>query len=69
MDDRRRAMSWDQPVWLLKIGRTLREQGERTAVAPRLPRAVLAALDRLAASERERQQAQHEQDERRRRSG
>jgi hypothetical protein len=66
MDDRRRAMPWDEPVWLMKIGRTLREQGERTAVAPRLPRAVQAALDRLAASERE---CQQEQDERRQRRG
>lgn len=62
-------MSRDQPVWLLKIGKTLREQGEQTAVSTELPGALKEALDRLAASEQQLQRDLHRPDGRRRRSG
>ena len=48
-------MTRDQPVWLLKIGKILRERGERTA-SQRLPKTLQEALERLAASERQREQ-------------
>ena len=47
-------MTRDQPVWLLKIGEKLRERGERTA-SQRLPITLQEALERLAASERQRE--------------
>ena len=59
----------DQPVWLWKLGRKLREQGGRTAVPSQLPSAIQAALDRLAVSERQRDEHEQEQSEPRRRSG
>lgn len=48
-------MTRDQPVWLLKIGKKLRERAERTA-SQRLPKTLQEALERLAASERQRKQ-------------
>jgi hypothetical protein len=48
-------MTRDQPVWLLKIGKKLRERGEQTA-SQRLPKTLQEALERLAASERQREQ-------------
>ena len=48
-------MTLNQPVWLLKIGKKLRERGERTA-SQRLPETLQEALERLAASERQREQ-------------
>jgi hypothetical protein len=47
-------MTRDQPVWLLKIGKILRERGERTASLG-LPKTLQEALERLAASERQRE--------------
>jgi hypothetical protein len=48
-------MTREQPVWLLKIGKKLRERGERTA-SQRLPKTLQDALERLAASERQSEQ-------------
>ena len=48
-------MTRDQPVWLLKIGKKLRERAERTG-SERLPTTLQEALERLAASERQRKQ-------------
>ena len=50
-------MTRDQPVWLQKIGKKLRERGEGTA-SQRLPKTLQEALERLAASERQTEEEQ-----------
>ena len=44
-------MSRDQPVWLLKLGKCVREREKRSGASEALPRAIEQALARLASSE------------------